>query len=140
MMMVFFRTRLRKISSWQKFSETWESDFKVGISMKPNMVNSNGFWVELSAEHKKFNSNPEDICLFKVNSRNFRKSCEICSKLIIKTPEQHQWCFSGFSLTLILFLPFFYCFHCCLWTGKCLPEFFNIVSLEFVLILHKGDL
>ena len=28
-MMVFFRTRLRKISIWQKFSETWESDFKI---------------------------------------------------------------------------------------------------------------
>ena len=27
-MMVFFRTRLRKISIWQKFSETWESHFK----------------------------------------------------------------------------------------------------------------
>ena len=27
--MVFFQTRLRKISTWQKFSETWESDFKI---------------------------------------------------------------------------------------------------------------
>ena len=30
---------------------------------------------------------PAKIFLFKVNSRNTRKMCEICSKLTIKTPE-----------------------------------------------------
>ena len=35
------------------------------------------------------------IYLFKVNNRNTRKWCEICSKLIIKTPEQLQWRRSG---------------------------------------------
>ena len=29
-----------------------------------------------------------NIYLFKVNNRNSRKRCEICSKLKIKTPEQ----------------------------------------------------
>ena len=33
--------------------------------------------------------------LFKVNSRNTRIRCEICSKLIIKTPERRQWRPSG---------------------------------------------
>ena len=28
--------------------------------------------------------------LFKVNNRNTRKRCEICSKLTIKTPERRQ--------------------------------------------------
>ena len=28
--------------------------------------------------------------MFKVNNRNTRKRCEICSKLTTKTPEQHQ--------------------------------------------------
>ena len=34
---------------------------------------------------------PANIYLFKVNNRNFRKRCEICSKLTIKTPERRQW-------------------------------------------------
>ena len=29
--------------------------------------------------------------MFKVKNRNIRTRCEICSKLIIKTPEQHHW-------------------------------------------------
>ena len=36
-------------------------------------------------------NNPVNIYLFKVNNRNPRKGCEICSKLTIKTPEQRQW-------------------------------------------------
>ena len=34
------------------------------------------------------NINPANIYLFKVNNRNTRNRCEICSKLTIKTPEQ----------------------------------------------------
>ena len=34
-----------------------------------------------------FLSNPVGICMFKVNSINTRTSCEICSKLTIKTPD-----------------------------------------------------
>ena len=33
--------------------------------------------------------------MFKVNNRNSRTRCEICSKLTIKTPERRQWCRSG---------------------------------------------
>ena len=33
---------------------------------------------------------PANICLFKVNNRNSRKRCEICSKLTIKTPERRH--------------------------------------------------
>ena len=36
-------------------------------------------------------SMPGNIYLFQVNNRNTRKWCEICSKLIIKTPEQRHW-------------------------------------------------
>ena len=35
-------------------------------------------------------NSPANIYLFKVNNRNTRKSCEICSKLTIKTPERRQ--------------------------------------------------
>ena len=33
--------------------------------------------------------------MFKVNNRNTRTRCEICSKLTIKTPERRYWCRSG---------------------------------------------
>ena len=35
------------------------------------------------------------IYLPKVNNRNTRTRCEICSKLTIKTPERRQWRRSG---------------------------------------------
>ena len=51
------------------------------------------------------------IYLLKVNNRNTRAGCEICSKLTIKTPERCQWCRSGvfivnFAHTLHLVLLF----------------------------------
>ena len=33
-------------------------------------------------------TNPAGNCMFKVNNRNTRTRCEICSKLTIKTPER----------------------------------------------------
>ena len=35
------------------------------------------------------------IFLLKVNNRNTRTRCEICSKLTTKTPERRHWCRSG---------------------------------------------
>ena len=40
-------------------------------------------------------TNPAGIYLLKVNNRNTRKMCEICSKLTIKTPEQRHCRRSG---------------------------------------------
>ena len=34
---------------------------------------------------------PAGNYMFKVNNRNTRTKCEICSKLTIKTPERRQW-------------------------------------------------
>ena len=39
--------------------------------------------------------NPAGNYIFKVNNRNTRRRCEICSKLIIKTPEPSQLRRSG---------------------------------------------
>ena len=39
---------------------------------------------------KVLNTPPTGNYMFKVNNRNTRKKCEICSKLTIKTPEQCQ--------------------------------------------------
>ena len=38
---------------------------------------------------------PASNYIFKVDNRNTRRRCEICSKLIIKIPERRQWRFSG---------------------------------------------
>ena len=38
---------------------------------------------------------PTNIYLSKVNDKNTRKRCEICSKLTIKTPERRHWRRSG---------------------------------------------
>ena len=38
---------------------------------------------------------PAGICMFKVNNRNTRTRCEICSELIIKTSERRHWRLSG---------------------------------------------
>ena len=38
---------------------------------------------------------PAGIYLFKVNNRNTRTRCEICSKLTINTPERRHWRRSG---------------------------------------------
>ena len=40
-------------------------------------------------------NNPADNNMFKVNKRNTRTRCEICSKLTIKIPEQRQCRGSG---------------------------------------------
>ena len=42
-----------------------------------------------------FRLSPASIYLLKVNNRNTRAGCEICSKLTIKTPERHQSRCSG---------------------------------------------
>ena len=51
---------------------------------------------------------PANIYLFKVNNRKNRKRCEICSKLIIKTPEQRHSGFivnfEGISQLFLVFL------------------------------------
>ena len=47
---------------------------------------------------------PANIYLFKVNNRNSRKRCEICSKLTIKTPGVFIVNFKHISHLFLLFL------------------------------------
>ena len=53
-----------------------------------------------------YNCNPAGNYMFKVRNRNTRTSCEICSKLTIKTTKIRQW------LTLNIFHILFQCFYC----------------------------
>ena len=46
-------------------------------------------------QHNMKKEYPAGNYMFKVNNRNTRTRCEICSKLTIKTPERRQWRRSG---------------------------------------------
>ena len=59
----------------------------------------NGYLITKAINHKSIvkvrqvqymydHVNPAGNCMFKVNNRNTRTRCEICSKLTIKTPER----------------------------------------------------
>ena len=47
---------------------------------------------------------PAGMYMSKVNKRNTRKRCEICSKLIIKTKEQRHWHIGVVLASLLLTL------------------------------------
>ena len=65
---------------------------------RKRLVAWNGFIISpITLGHYTLKTGPAGMYLFKVNSRNNRKACEICSKLTIKTPEPCQWrCFGLF--------------------------------------------
>ena len=89
--------------------------------------------------------------MFKVNNRNTRTMCEICSKLAIKTSERrqcvehvqskhkrHQNDANGvvlvsLMLTLNIFRTLFWCFYCQLWVGKCRLGLFVFAKWQNVL-------
>ena len=67
--------------------------------------------ISLKQGFNVFRKNMANIYLFKLNNRNTRKRCEICSKLPIKTPKRRQLRRSGvfivkFKHILHLFLVF----------------------------------
>ena len=59
--------------------------FTVGVWQK-NCVQGGCNWIILLSGYF-----PANIYLLKVNNRNTRKRCEICSELTIKSPERRQW-------------------------------------------------
>ena len=78
----------------------------------------------------------KNIYLFKVNNKNTRKRCEVCSNLKIMTPNRrHQNVINGLVLMpLLLTLTIFkktiiYCFYSRLWTNKCLLETWAIPQI-----------
>ena len=70
----------------------------------------------------------ENIYLFKMNNRNTKKRCEICSTLTMKTPERRHWPRSGvFIVNFEHILHLFLMFLLLIWTSKCL---LGIVDFE----------
>ena len=84
---------------------------------------------------------PVGIYLLKVNNRNTRIKCEICSKLTIKAPESRQWRRSDVfianfehisHLTLVFLLL---TLNMCLPAGLCLYQYMNFLSFLFFYLL-----
>ena len=51
-----------------------------------------GVWRKWLWDDFLMNIYPDRNYMFKVNNRNTRTRCEICSELTIKRPERRQWC------------------------------------------------
>ena len=81
---------MNKYSNICKFS-TWSS-FQIWLASSKAKVNKNP---------KLINCVPSDIYLFKVNTGNIRTTCELCSKLTIKKPEQRNWHILVFPLSTL---------------------------------------
>ena len=80
-------TQVRKnVSSFKNFSKE-----KEGASLIRNLTIER---VDIFVSVIQLKTIPSNIYLFKVNKRNKRKSCEICSELTIKTSER-GWRRSG---------------------------------------------
>ena len=47
---------------------------------------------------------PAGIYLLKIDNKNTRKKCKICSKLTIKTPKRHHWTYLGLYKTFMVTL------------------------------------
>ena len=81
-------TQVRKnVSSFKNFSKE-----KEGASLIRNLTIER---VDIFVSVIQLKTIPSNIYLFKVNKSYFRKRCELCSKLIIKTPKRRQWRCSG---------------------------------------------
>ena len=70
--------------------------FVIVCFIKEYKIQNLAFLVLVGAvSFKQTSKNPANTYLFKVNNKNTRKRCKICSKLIIKTQERRQWHRSG---------------------------------------------
>ena len=67
------------------------------FTRKINLIKVNGFSITVLCH------NPAGIYLLKVNNRNTRTRCKICSKLI-KIPERRHWRGPGVSHPVLVFL------------------------------------
>ena len=67
-----------------KFLDICLSKLDLGVEKNHTKANSNVI------SYLLVTTNPAGIYLLKVNNRNTRTRCEICSKLTIKTPERRH--------------------------------------------------
>ena len=81
---------------------------------------------------------PSWYSLFKDQKLRHQSNLEICSKLMIKTPERsHSRCsgvFVFFLLTLNKFHTLFWCFYCWHWTSKWWIVCFSLYCVEHFMV------
>ena len=67
-------------------------DFLYSLKISENLWFSDVFrrYRKATPGSNGLSMNPANNYLFRVNNRNTRRKCEICSKLTKKTPEQRQ--------------------------------------------------
>ena len=81
------------------------------LNIRSNVFNDNNINIQSDTFIVNFEQiwyNPAGSYMFKVNNRNTRTRCEVCSKLTIKTPERRHWCL--YCLTLNIFHTLLQCF------------------------------
>ena len=76
-------TRYDKVSLEWKYSNTPKHRSHIIYELLYANINANN-----TKQKQKNSYSPAGNCMFKVNNRNTRARCEICSKLTIKTPER----------------------------------------------------
>ena len=95
-------------------------NFPTKMQCWQHFLKSSSFRFILLGFIRTIDYNPTGIYLFKVNNRNTRTMCEICSWLTIKTPERRQWrVLVPLLLTLHRCHLLFWCFYNWLWRSKC---------------------
>ena len=82
---------------------------------------------------------PAGIYLLKVNNRNFRTRCKICSKLTIKTPERRQWRRSGVFVVNFEHIPHLALVFLLLTLNMQLPIEINVIELEVKNQLNRSS-
>ena len=92
-----------------------ETLFTLTSRQKENCCNCCWFRFQFRSAHVDFSANPH---LFKVNNVKLRKRYKICSKLIIKAPENiNDFVLPSLLLALKILYIFYCCFCCWLSTG-----------------------
>ena len=109
----YIRVKKKKKKKKKKWDREKKINIEKNISESRKMFENGELFCYKSREKilNSINSNstnlPANICLFKVNNKNTRKRCEICSKLIIKTEEWRQWHHSDIIIVNFEHIPHF---------------------------------
>ena len=77
--------KINRAFDWQN---NWEITFLAADDWNTDLYTKHSayFLRETTIKNCKY---PVGICLLEVNNKSTKTSCEICSKLTIKTPERH---------------------------------------------------
>ena len=131
-MLAFSHCRSLSIPDMLMMSHTGTVNFFVKQSNLSNFYqifcfesNSQMIWNYLSSSRYWF---PANIYLCKVNNKNTRKKCEICSKLTIKRPQRRQWRRSGVFIDNFEHISYFFqvlLLHCWPSTSKCWLSYYQ---------------